>query len=193
MKKGMIFAIAIPSVVVLSLGILTWASYNDLVRSDKKVDLKQANILTALNARNSLINQLIVAADTYLDHESQVYQMITDARTDYAEAVASGLYDDLVLSDATTSVALTGLLALVEDTPELKADQVIIDLMGVMETQEYTLKNAREAYNLAATNFNTSIELFPRLIFAKMFNFDDPRPLWMMTTGEEIIVTFPDD
>ncbi len=189
----MIFAIAIPSVVVLSLGILTWASYNDLVRSDKKVDLKQANILTALNARNSLINQLIVAADTYLDHESQVYQMITDARTDYAEAVASGLYDDLVLSDATTSVALTGLLALVEDTPELKADQVIIDLMGVMETQEYTLKNAREAYNLAATNFNTSIELFPRLIFAKMFNFDDPRPLWMMTTGEEIIVTFPDD
>ncbi|HOJ45247.1 MAG TPA: LemA family protein [Bacilli bacterium] len=191
MKPRAILAIAIPSIVALTFGIMTWANYNGLVTESKQVDLKQANILTALNARNSLINQLIVAADAYLDHESDVYEMITDARAAYADAVASGNYDDLVFSDATTSVALTGLLVVVEDTPELQASTVIRDLMATMETQEWTLKNAREAYNTAATDFNTSIELFPRVLFAKMFNYDEPRPLWMMTTGEEITVSFP--
>lgn len=191
MKPRAILAIAIPSIVALTFGIMTWANYNGLVTESKQVDLKQANILTALNARNSLINQLIVAADAYLDHESDVYEMITNARAAYADAVASGNYDDLVFSDATTSVALTGLLVVVEDTPELQASTVIRDLMATMETQEWTLKNAREAYNTAATDFNTSIELFPRVLFAKMFNYDEPRPLWMMTTGEEITVSFP--
>jgi LemA protein len=191
MKPKAILAIAIPSIVALTFGIMTWANYNGLVTESKQVDLKQANILTALNARNSLINQLIVAADAYLDHESDVYEMITDARAAYSDAVASGNYDDLVFSDATTSVALTGLLVVVEDTPELQASTVIRDLMATMETQEWTLKNAREAYNTAATDFNTSIELFPRVLFAKMFNYDEPRPLWMMTTGEEITVSFP--
>jgi LemA protein len=191
MKPRAILAIAIPSIVAMTFGIMTWANYNGLVTESKQVDLKQANILTALNARNSLINQLIVAADAYLDHESDVYEMITDARAAYADAVASGNYDDLVFSDATTSVALTGLLVVVEDTPELQASTVIRDLMATMETQEWTLKNAREAYNTAATDFNTSIELFPRVLFAKMFNYDEPRPLWMMTTGEEITVSFP--
>jgi LemA protein len=191
MKPKAILAIAIPSIVALTFGIMTWANYNGLVTESKQVDLKQANILTALNARNSLINQLIVAADAYLDHESDVYEMITNARAAYADAVASGNYDDLVFSDATTSVALTGLLVVVEDTPELQASTVIRDLMATMETQEWTLKNAREAYNTAATDFNTSIELFPRVLFAKMFNYDEPRPLWMMTTGEEITVSFP--
>jgi len=191
MKPRAIVTIAIPSIIALTFGIMTWANYNGLVTESKQVDLKQANILTALMSRNSLVNQLIVAADAYLDHESDVYQMITDARSDYAEAVASGMYDDLVLSDATTSIALTGLLVVVEDTPELQASSVITDLMAVMETQEWTLKNAREAYNEAATDYNTSIELFPRVLFAKMFNYDQPRPLWMMTTGEEITVTFP--
>lgn len=191
MKPRAILAIAIPSIVALTFGIMTWTNYNGLVTESKQVDLKQANILTALNARNSLINQLIVAADAYLDHESDVYEMITDARTAYADAVASGNYDDLVFSDATTSVALTGLLVVVEDTPELQASTVIRDLMATMETQEWTLKNAREAYNTAATAYNTSIELFPRVLFAKMFNFDEPRPLWMMTSGEDITVSFP--
>ena len=191
MKPRAILAIAIPSIVALTFGIMTWTNYNGLVTESKQVDLKQANILTALNARNSLINQLIVAADAYLDHESDVYEMITDARTAYADAVASGNYDDLVFSDATTSVALTGLLVVVEDTPELQARTVIRDLMATMETQEWTLKNAREAYNTAATAYNTSIELFPRVLFAKMFNFDEPRPLWMMTSGEDITVSFP--
>lgn len=191
MKPRAIIAIAIPSIVALTFGIMTWANYNGLVTESKQVDLRQANILTALNSRNSLVNQLVVAADAYLDHESSVYQMITDARSSYAEALASGMYDDLVFSDATTSVALTGLLAVIEDTPELQASSVIRGLMETMETQEYILKNARELYNQAATDFNTSIELFPRVLFAKMFNYDEPRPLWMMSTDQEIVVIFP--
>ena len=192
MKKGDIITIAIPSIVALTFGIMTWSSYNSLVKADRNVDLKQGNILTALISRNTLINNLLVTADAYLDHESEVYEMITDARTDYADAVASGLYDELVISDATTSLALTSLLAVVEDTPELQADNVIRDLMGSMETQEFVLKNAREEYNIAATEYNTSIELFPKIIFSRMFGYEE-RPLWMMTTGEEIIVTFPSD
>ncbi len=192
MKKRLIIGTAIPAVIVLTFGIMTWANYNALVKADQTVKLEQAGILTALVSRNSLITQLVTAADAYLDHESNVYLMITDARSDYADAMASGLYDDLVLSDAMTSLALTSLIAVVEDTPEMQADSVIIDLMGTMETQEYTLKNARESYNAAAIDYNTDIRLFPRVIFAKMFGYFEDKPLWMQTTGEEIVVEFPE-
>ncbi len=192
MKKRLIIGTAIPAVIVLTFGIMTWANYNALVKADQNVKLEQAGILTALVSRNSLITQLVTAADAYLDHESNVYLMITDARSDYADAMASGLYDDLVLSDAMTSLALTSLIAVVEDTPEMQADSVIIGLMGTMETQEYTLKNARESYNAAAIEYNTDINLFPRIIFAKMFGYYAEKPLWMQTTGEDIVVEFPE-
>jgi hypothetical protein len=63
--------------------------------------------------------------------------------------------------------------------------------MATIETQEYIIKNAREDYNEVATAYNTDIALFPKLLFAKMFGFEEV-PMWKMTTGEDIVIVFPE-
>jgi hypothetical protein len=110
MKKGLIIGIAIPSVIVLTFGIMTWSSYNSLVRSEKSVELASSDILTAMAARNTTLVNILTAVDAYLDHESDLYQMITEARTEYFDAVESTATEDLVEADALTSLALTNLL-----------------------------------------------------------------------------------
>lgn len=191
MKKGLVIGLSVLGVVVLVCGIVTASEYNALVNADETVALQSAGILASLASRDSLVAQLVTTAGTYLNHESEVYQMITDARAEYADAVASGSYTDLINADAATSLALTSLLAVVEDTPELSGDQVIIDLMGAMETLEYTLHVSRTDYNNAVATYNASIRRFPRVLFAKMFGFAEPKPYWSKTDGEDITVVFP--
>lgn len=191
MKKGLIIGIAIPSVVALTFGIMTWSSYNSLVIDSQQVNLEQANIVTALNGRNTVIDNLIVVAGAYLDYELSVFEQLTTARASAAAAIASGDADDLISADALTSLAVTDFFAYVEDNPELQGRDVILGVMSSIETWEFILRNAREDYNDAATEFNTQILLFPKVLFARMFNYDEPRPLWQMTSGEDIDISFP--
>lgn len=193
MKKGLIIGIAIPSVIVLTFGIMTWSSYNSLVRSEKSVELASSDILTAMAARNTTLVNILTGVDAYLDHESDIYQMITEARTEYFDAVESAATEDLVEADALTSLALTNLFAFAvsEDNPDPQAADIILSYMATIETQEYIIKNAREDYNEVATAYNTDIALFPKLLFAKMFGFEEV-PMWKMTTGEDIVIVFPE-
>jgi len=190
-KKAAIIGIAIPTVLALTFGIMTWSNYNTLVRSDNDVALKRASIVTALSQRNTLVVNLITVVDAYIDHESDIYESITSARAEFAAALASEAYADLLEADQLTSLAVTNLLAFAEDNPDIKAAILAEDLMSTMETQEVVLRNAREAYNISATEYNTNIQLFPRIMFAKMFGYDTPKPLWQMTTGEDITIDFP--
>ena len=191
-KKAAIAAIAIPSIIALTFGIMTWSNYNALVRLDKSVDLKQANIKTALASRNSLIvDQLLVVADAYLDHELEIYIAISSAPAEFAAASQDDTFEALLEADMLTSVALTNLFAYAADNPEFQGAIVAEDLMASMETQEQVVRNAREAYNTAANEYNTEILLFPRIMFAKMFGYADEKPLWQMSDGEEIEIEFP--
>jgi LemA protein len=192
MKKGLVIGLACVGVFVLTFGILTATEYNSLVTINEDVAGEKANIVVSLESRDSLIGQLVTTAGTYLNHESDVYKMITDARADFADAVSTNNYAEIIAADNATSVALSNLLALVEDTPELSSDTVIISLMGSMETLEFSLKVARRDYNDAVEEFNTKIKLFPRVLFAKMFGYDEPKPYWEATSGGDIEVTFPD-
>ncbi|MFA5235346.1 MAG: LemA family protein [Bacilli bacterium] len=193
MKKGLIIGIAIPTVIALTFGIMTWSSYNSLVRAEKSVELASSDILTALTARNSTLTNILSAVDAYLDHESDLYEMITDARTQYFDAIESATTQDLVEADALTSLALTNLFAFAvsEDNPDPQAADLILSYMATIETQEYIIKNAREDYNEAANAYNTDIVLFPKILFAKMFGFEEV-PMWKMTSGEDIVIVFPE-
>ncbi len=184
MKIKAIAAIAIPSIIVLFgliFGIMTWATYNTLVTADQQVKLKRANIVTALTARNAILETMWVAADTYLDHESDIYGQITDARSDYADALDSLTFEDLFEADLSTSLAYSSFLVVVEDNPEIQGDNVVMGYMATIEQREITLKNAREAYNAEATAFNTTIKKFPTILFAKMFDYTIEYPLWSLT------------
>ncbi len=191
MKKGLVIGLAATGVVVLTLGIMTITQYNSLVTINEDVAGYKADIVVAMRARNVLIDDLVTAAGTYLDHESDIFTTLADARSDFAAAADSSNYADIIAADNSTSLALSNLLAFVEDTPELSGDNVIISLMGSMETAEYTIKIARIDYNDAVETYNTEIRLFPKILFAKMFNFDEPKPYWENTEGSEIEVVFP--
>lgn len=191
MKKALLIGIVVASVVVLGCGITTAAEYNSLVTINENVDHAQADILTSLQSRDSLVGQLVTAAGTYLTAQSDIYDSITDARTAYATAVASGNYADIIAADSLTSAALTSVIAVVEDTPELTGEQTIIDLMSTMESLEYTLKVSRDDYNDTVAAYNASIKRFPKLMFAKMFGYDEPKPYWSKTNGDDIVVVFP--
>jgi LemA protein len=191
MKKGLVIGLATTGVIVLVLGITTVTQYNSLVTLHEDVAGYKADIVVSLRARNVVIDDLVTAAGAYLDHESEIYTAITDARSDFATAADSSNYADIIAADESTSLALSNLLAFVEDTPELSGDNVIISLMGSMETAEYTIRIARIDYNDAVEIYNTEIKLFPTILFAKMFNYDEPLPYWETTEGGEIEVVFP--
>ena len=136
MKKGLVIGLAATGVVVLTLGIMTITQYNSLVTINEDVAGFKADIVVAMRARNVLIDDLVTAAGTYLDHESDVYTTLADARSDFAAAADSSNYADIIAADNSTSLALSNLLAFVEDTPELSGDNVIISPMGSMENAE---------------------------------------------------------
>lgn len=191
MKKSLVIGLASAGVVVLALGIFTAAEYNSLVVLNETVAGTKADIVVAMRARNVVIDDLVTAAGTYLDHESDIYTTLADARSDFATAADIGSYAEIIAADEATSLALSNLIAFVEDTPELSGEGVIISLMGSMESAEYTIKIARIDYNDAVEIYNTQVQLFPKNIFAKMFGYEEPKPYWETSEGDEIEVSFP--
>lgn len=178
MNPRLTIGLSVGGAILLIFGIMTGASYNSLVDKKVDVDVSKGTIVTTMATRESLADTLLDAADLYLDHESSVYLMVTDARSDYAAALSSGDLAEIIAADAANSVALTNLLAIMEDTPEIQADNVILSYMSTMENLEYTIQTARDLYNDAAGEYNKTAQKFPTVLFTKMFNYPLEMPMW---------------
>lgn len=166
--KGKWIAIGLAAVLIM-LVLTGFGSYNSLVSMDENVNKKWSDLGSQLQRRSDLIPNLVQTVKGYASHEKEVIKSVTDARAKLAGAKtvqeqAAGLNE--------LSGALSRLLVVVENYPNLKADANFRQLMDELSGTENRINIARMDYNQAVQQYNQSIRRFPTVLFAKMFGFD---------------------
>lgn len=168
MKKGIVALIAI-AVVVLLVAVPLIGGYNSMATARENVETSFANVQSQLQRRMDLIPNLVETVKGYTAHEEEVLTHIADARAALAGASTPAQMAD---ADAALSGALSRLLMVVENYPELKANQTFTGLMDELAGTENRVAVARNNYNSAAQAYNTMLVKFPRNMLAGMFGFE---------------------
>lgn len=172
MKKSTIILIAIAAILVL---IVLWGvgTRNGMVSAYEDVQNKASAIETQLQRRSDLIPNFVATVKGYAAHEEEVYTAIADARAKLSGAIEK---DDMAsVSEANSELdsALSGLLVVVENYPELKANENFIALQDELAGTENRIAKAREDYNDEVKSYNKKIKSFPNSIIANMGGFDE--------------------
>ena len=151
--------------------ISSWVagSYNSLVTLDETVNNAWGNVQTAYQRRADLIPNLVATVKTYSDYEGDVLTEITKARASVGSATTPG---ELAAAGAELNSALARLLVVVENYPNLKANENYLSLQDELAGTENRVKVERDVYNRVVREFNTKVRRFPSNIIARMFGFD---------------------
>jgi len=171
MEFGWIILIVVAAVVVLFL-ILT---YNGLVRLRNMVDEAWNQISVQLKRRHDLIPNLVNAVKGYMEFEQETLTRVIEARGAAVTASQAGPAGAAQQAQAENFLtgALRQLFALVENYPDLKANQNVLQLQEELTTTENQIGFSRQHYNSTVREFNTSIQTFPNVLIAGMFGFRD--------------------
>ena len=184
MKKYLIWIIL--GVLVL-LGI---SSYNSLVGLSEGVNTAWANVETQYQRRADLIPNLVNTVKGAADFEKSTLEAVTNAR---ARATSINIdpnnltpekLAEFQRAQSQLSGALGRLLAVAENYPQLKAVQNFQELQAQLEGTENRNSESRRQFNITVQGYNTAVQKFPRVIFAKIFGFDR-RPAFAAEEGSE--------
>ncbi|MBW3015199.1 LemA family protein [Candidatus Woesearchaeota archaeon] len=168
MKKGTIIGIVIAAVLLLFVFWIV-GSYNGLVRSDETVNEKWANVQSAYQRRADLIPNLVETVKQYSDYEGEVLTEITNARASIGKA---GNPAELQAAGEELNSALARLLVVVENYPNLKANENYLSLQDELAGTENRIKVERDNFNKEVRNLNIKVRRFPTNIVAAMFGFE---------------------
>jgi LemA protein len=162
-----LLVILILIVVVVVGGVLI---YNGLVQRRLRIDEAFAQIEVQLKRRWDLIPNLVNAVKGYMGFEQSVLENVTQARANAVTAGAQGPAAQAAAENALTGT-LRSLFATVENYPELKANQNVLELQEQLTTTENQIGFARQHYNATVLDYNTSIATFPNVLIAGPFGF----------------------
>ena len=178
--KGALIVLAF--IGIIGLLVFGWVigSYNTLVQQRMECNTQWAQVETQYQRRFDLIPNLVEATKGYLMHEQDTLKDIADARTHYAGA--SG--DDKIKAQGALDSALARLMVIVENYPDLKANQTVKDLMYELAGTENRVNVARQRYNESCQIYNTTIQSFPSNFIAGMFQFKE-KTLYASEQGAE--------
>lgn len=165
-KRSAIFVVV--GVIVLAL-LLFVSKYNQLVKGEENIGASWAQVENQLQRRFDLIPNLIETTKGYMDYEEQIFTDIANVRTEYGGA--STVQEQVDISNELTST-LNRLLVIVENYPDLKANQQFIQLMDELAGTENRLAVARQDYNNEVRGFNNHVRTFPGNVIAGMFGFE---------------------
>ncbi len=155
-------------VILFAVGILI---YNGLVQRRLRIDEAFAQIEVQLKRRWDLIPNLVDAVKGYMGFEQSVLTAVTEARANAVAAGAKGTHEQAMAENALTGT-LRSLFATVENYPELKANQNVLELQEQLTTTENQISFARQHYNATVLDYNTSIATFPNVLIAGPLGFD---------------------
>ncbi len=155
--------------IVLAL-IVVYAivAYNSLVRTRNEVDNAWRQIDVQLKRRHDLIPNLVEAVKGYMEFERDTLTRVVEARN---RAVAAPDQEARVAAENQLTAGLGRLLAVMENYPQLKSDQNVMQLQEQLTTTENQIAYSRQAYNDAVLGLNTKIQSFPTNLIANNFGF----------------------
>jgi len=187
----LIIVVVLVAIVLVPLG-LGVGIYNKLVTLRNRYKNAYAQIDVQLKRRYDLIPNLVETAKGYLKHERETLEAVTQARNIAyvaSQAAASNPGDaaavkGLASAESGLGGALSRLMMVSEQYPDLKANQNMMQLTEELTSTENRISFARQAYNDAVMGYNTDREVFPSNVLAGMFNFG-PAELFVIDKPEQ--------
>ena len=164
MKKFLI----VLGVIVLIIIISFVSVYNGIVTKNETITASWAQVENQLQRRNDLIPNLVKTVKGYAAHEKTVFEEVTAARSAWAKA---GTVDEKVKAASVIDAALSRLLLVVENYPNLKADQTFLRLMDELSGTENRIAVERMRYNGSVKDYNITVRMFPGNVIAGMFGY----------------------
>ena len=162
---------------VVLLAILYFVGvYNGLVRGRNGTKKAWADIDAQLKRRHDLIPNLVETAKGYMKHESETFEKVIAARN---QAISAKGPAQAAKAETALAGALTGFFGLVENYPDLKANENFLQLQAELTNTENRISESRETYNATATRYNNAREVFPANLIsggfeeAELFELDD--------------------
>jgi LemA protein len=162
-KSGIIIIAVIALLLFWSIG-----SYNNLVNLNESVNGNWSQVENQLQRRADLIPNLVATVKGYAAHEETILNNIADARSRLIGAQSAA---DKAAANDQLSSALSRLLVVVENYPNLKADANFRQLQDELAGTENRLAVARRDYNNSVQTYNARIKTFPNVIWANMMGF----------------------
>ncbi len=162
------FTLIIVAIVLVLLIIFVIGIYNALIRLRNQVDNAWSQIDVQLKRRHDLIPNLVETTKGYMQHERQTFESITQARS---QAMGAKSVAEASKAEGTLSEALSKFMLVVENYPDLKANQNFLAIQEELTSTENKISFARQSYNDQTLFFNNKIQMFPSNIIANMFNF----------------------
>lgn len=175
----------IVGVIVLVIVGFMWSTYNNLVTKNEEVDNQWAQVETQYQRRFDLIPNLVGSVKGIMAQEEKIFGDLADARTKYAGAnTVNGK------AEAATQVesALSRLLVIMENYPQLKSADTVQTLMVQLEGTENRVSVERKRYNDIVKELNVTVKRFPTNMIAGTFGFDE-RIYFDAVEGSEVVPT----
>ncbi|WP_028008164.1 LemA family protein [Solimonas flava] len=159
-----------------SVLLLSACGYNTLQSEDEQIKAAWAEVLNQYQRRADLVPNLVNTVKGYAQHEEQVLTEVTNARAKVGQVnVSNDSYNDegklkqFAAAQGELSSALSRLLVVSENYPQLKADTLFRDLQAQLEGTENRITVARNRYIQAVQAYNTTVRSFPTNLTAKVF------------------------
>jgi len=181
MKKGLAIGLGCLAIIIIGvviLGFSAWGTYNNMVTLKVSVDTAWAQVENVYQRRADLIPNLVATVKGYASHEKEVFEAVAASRSQVGSIKVTpemlnnpAEFQKFQQAQAGLTSALSRLLAVAENYPDLKANQNFLDLQSQLEGSENRIAQERRRFNEAAQPYNTKIMQFPTNIFARVFGF----------------------
>ncbi len=168
--------------IIIILIIVIWIVkiYNNLVSYKTQYKNAFEQISVQLKRRLDLIGNLVDGAKKYMEHEKETLMAVTQARSGLLQATQvaennpsnANVMANLTTSQVALESAMGGFNLKMEDYPDLKASENMMQLSEEMTTTENRIASARQGYNDLVQKFNEYKKSFPNIIFASLFGFN---------------------
>jgi LemA protein len=156
--------------IIVILLLIFWGTYNGLVRLRNQVKNAWAQIDVQLKRRHDLIPNLVETVKGYMTHERGTLEAVTQARN-LAQQGANLPAGQRAKLEGDLGSALARLLVVVEQYPNLKANENFLALQEELTSTENKISFSRQFYNDSVLNYNNKTQMFPSNIIAGMSGF----------------------
>ena len=154
--------------IVVAIALWLIWTYNGLIRLRNQMQEAWSDIDVQLKRRHDLIPNLINTVKGYAAHESNVLTQVTQAR---ASAMSAGNAQEKLAAENMLSQTLKSLFAVVENYPDLKANQNFLRLQDELSDTENKIQAARRFYNGNVRDFNSQLQSFPTNVIGSTLHF----------------------
>ncbi|MDP3007904.1 MAG: LemA family protein [Methylococcales bacterium] len=158
--------------------LLSGCGYNTLQSSDESITASWAEVLNQYQRRADLVPNLVNVVKGYAAHEKEVLVQVTEARAKVGSIQATPelvndeqAFKNFIAAQGQMTSAISRLLAVAENYPQLKADGMFRDLQAQLEGTENRITVARNRYIQAVKEYNITVRSFPSNLTAMMFGY----------------------